>query len=457
MSLNRLFAPLCIALAVIAGPLRADSLGDVLRDAYHNSGLLDQNRALLRAADEGVAQSLASLRPVVTWQAQAVYSANTASTTSSTRLTDNLNATISITTSLLLHDGGASALATEVQKELVLQTREGLVQAEQEILFRAVQAYMEVRRSSEFLALRHSNVRVINQELQAARDRFEVGEVTRTDVSLAEARLAAAQNLLAAAQGGLAQANEEFRAAVGRAPGSLDVVNPAAVEPNLETARSVAVRRHPDVIAAQHGVAAAELNIRRAQAALNPTLRLSGTLGFNDSGHSNQQLGLTYGGTLYQGGQLQSLIRESQARRDAARSSLLLSSQTVNQNLGNSYAILRVAQASLAASNEQIRAARTAFRGVREEATLGARTTLDVLNAEQELLDAQANAIGAQADEVIASYRVLASMGMLTADYLNLGVQSYDPAAYYNLVREAPATYSQQGQALDRILQSIGE
>ena len=132
-------------------------------------------------------------------------------------------------------------------------------------------------------------------------------------------------------------------------------------------------------------------------------------------------------------------------------------SQGVSQNVGNAYASLRVARASREASALQVRAARTAFRGVREEATLGARTTLDVLNAEQELLDAQANAISAQADEVIASYQVLGAMGLLTAQHLNLGVQSYDPAAYYNLVRDAPATTSQQGQALDRVLRSIGD
>jgi outer membrane protein len=176
-----------------------------------------------------------------------------------------------------------------------------------------------------------------------------------------------------------------------------------------------------------------------------------------DTGDSTQRLGLTYGGTIYQGGQLQSVIRQAQARRDASRSTLLITSQAVNQNVGNAYAILRVARASSEASGLQVRAARTAFRGVREEATLGARTTLDVLNAEQELLDAQASTISAQADEVVASYRVLASMGLLTADHLNLGVQSYDPAAYYNLVREAPATYSQRGQALDRVLRSIGD
>lgn len=449
------FLAICFALTVSAMPAQSESLGDALRDTYHNSGLLDQNRALLRAADEDVAQSLAALRPVITWQAQAIYANTSASTAGG--LPDSIDATISVSGSLLVHDDGASALATEAQKELVLQTRQGLVQVEQQVLFRTVSAYMEVRRASEFLALRRSNVGVIDQELRAARDRFEVGEVTRTDVSLAEARLAAARSLLAAAEGSLAQAKEEYRATVGRAPGRLDVVNPANLQHDLEAARAFAVRNHPEVLGAQHGVSASELNIRRAEAALNPSLNLGGTFGLNDQGDATQRLSLTYGGTLYQGGQLQSIIRQAQARRDASRSNLLVVSQGVSQNVGNAYASLRVARASREASALQVRAARTAFRGVREEATLGARTTLDFLNAEQELLDAQANAISAQADEVIASYQVLGAMGLLTAQHLNLGVQSYDPAAYYNLVRDAPATISQQGQALDRVLRSIGE
>ncbi|MDB4122547.1 TolC family outer membrane protein [Octadecabacter sp.] len=449
------FLAICFALTVSAMPAQSESLGDALRDTYHNSGLLDQNRALLRAADEDVAQSLAALRPVITWQAQAIYANTSVSTAGG--LPDSIDATISVSGSLLVHDGGASALATASQKELVLQTRQGLVQVEQQVLFRTVSAYMEVRRSSEFLALRRSNVGVINQELRAARDRFEVGEVTRTDVSLAEARLAAARSLLAAAEGSLAQAKEEYRATVGRAPGLLDVVNPAALQHDLEAARAFAVRNHPEVLGAQHGVSASELNIRRAEAALNPRVNLGGTVGLNDEGDATQRLSLAYGGTIYQGGQLQSIIRQAQARRDASRSNLLVVSQGVSQNVGNAYASLRVARASREASALQVGAASTAFRGVREEATLGARTTLDVLNAEQELLDAQANAISAQADEVIASYQVLGAMGLLTAQHLNLGVQSYDPAAYYNLVRDAPATTSRQGQALDRVLRSIGD
>nr|WP_235000572.1 TolC family outer membrane protein [Pseudooctadecabacter jejudonensis] len=452
--MRHIFAMAALAAGVMTGPVRADSLADALRDAYHNSGLLDQNRAVLRAADEDVAQSLASLRPVVTWQTQAVYQDSSA-LRSTGSISDNLSATATVTASLLLADGGASALATDVQKELVLQTRQGLIDVEQSVLFRAAQAYLSVRSASEFLALRRNNVGLIQQELRAARDRFEVGEVTRTDVSLAEARLAAARSLLASAEGALVQANEEFRAAVGRGPGRLAVVSPARLQHDVEAARAFAVRNHPNIRAAQHAVTAAELNIRRAEAALNPRLNLSGTLGLTDEGDTTQRLALTYGGTIYQGGQLQSIIRQAQANRDAARAGLLITTQGINQQVGNAYAVLAVARASREASDLQIRAARTAFRGVREEATLGARTTLDVLNAEQELLDAQANMIDAQANEVVASYGVLAAMGLLTADHLNLGVQSYDPAAYYNLVREAPSRVSEQGQALDRVLESL--
>ena len=190
---------------------------------------------------------------------------------------------------------------------------------------------------------------------------------------------------------------------------------------------------------------------------MNPSLSLSGSLNANDDGDIGQNIGLSYGGTIYAGGQLQSLIREAQANRDASRASLLLAAQSVGQNLGNSYAILQAARASSEATDLQIRAAETAFFGVREEATLGARTTLDVLNAEQDLLDARVAKVSADADAIIASYQVLSAMGLLTADHLELGVQTYDPTAYYNLVRDAPATYSDQGRALDRVLQAIGD
>lgn len=455
MTLSRMIAVLGVALVFASGSARAENLADVLVDAYHNSGILEQNRALLRAADEDVAQSMAAMRPIVSWQAN--YEWRSSNLPGSVPLSDEITATFQVIANLLLYDSGASQLRTEAQKEVVLQTRSNLVGIEQDVMLRAVSAYMNVRRNSEFLALRNNNVRLIREELRAAEDRFEVGEVTRTDVSLAQARLAAAQSARAAAEGALAQSIEEFRVAVGRAPGNLSVVSPARIDHGLDDARAFAVRRHPSVAAAQHGVSGAELSIAAAEASLRPTVSLRGTVTIDEQYESTESLGLTVGGPIYSGGQLESAIRQAKARRDAARSALLVTTQTVSQSVGNAYAQLRVARASREASEQQIRAARTAFRGVREEATLGARTTLDVLNAEQELLDAQANAISAQSDEVIASYQLLAAMGLLTAEHLNLPVQTYDPAAYYNLVREAPATYSDQGRALDRVLEAIGD
>jgi len=436
----------------LANPVQAETLADVLADGYQNSGLLEQNRALLRAADEDVAQSIAALRPIVNWSANYTWRDSDIASVGA----DPVSANLEISADLLLYDGGASEYRTEAAKALVLQTRQDLLGIEQDVLLRIITAYMNVERNSQFVDLRKSNVRLIDEELRAARDRFEVGEITRTDVSLAEARQAAAQSALAAAEGALAQSLEEFQAAVGRRPENLEIVSPAPVERSLEEARAFALRNHHSIKSAQQSVMAAELTIRSTEASLRPSLSFRASASITSGGNASQRVGLSVSGPIYRGGQLESAIRQAVAGRDASRASLLVVGRSVEQNVGNAYAQLRVAQSSRQASQLQIRAAETALNGVREEAMLGARTTLDVLNAEQEFLDARANAISAQADEVIASYQVLAAMGILTAAHLNLSVPTYDPSAYYNLIRNAPSTYSDQGRALSRVLQSIG-
>jgi outer membrane protein len=363
----------------------------------------------------------------------------------------------------LLYDFGATPLRAEIARESVLATRQTLLAVEQNVLQRAVAAYMNVRRSSEFVALRNNNVRLISQELRAARDRFEVGEVTRTDVALAEARLAAARSGLAAAQGDLMRAQEEYRAAVGHKPRSLSAPPrvPNAAK-SVDAAKAIARRNHPEMAKVHHDVKAAELSVLLAEAAMKPSIRLTGQYGlseglnssFNNSGGS---IGIRAAGPIYQGGRLSSLLRQSMAQRDVARASLHVVRMGVDQSVGNAFAQLSVARASLAATEQQVRASRVAFRGLREEASLGARTTLDVLNAEQELLNAQATQISAMADEQIAAYTLLASMGMLTAEQLRLRVQIYDPEAYYKQVKDAPTLRSKQGQKLDRVLRAIGK
>ncbi len=448
-----------IALGLAAsGPARADTLADALVSAYENSGLLEQNRALLRAADEDVAQAVAALRPVINYTLRGEY----------TNITDgtfetNTSTTAQLTADFLLYDAGATRLSVEALKETVLATRQTLIDIEQTVFIQAVSAYVRVREALEIVSLRQSNLRLIGQELRAAQDRFEVGEVTRTDVSLAEARLAEARSDLAGAQGALQQAIEEYGRVIGSEPRNLEAPRGRPQIPaSIPDAKAIALRTHPDIRASQRRIAASELRIRQAEAAVSPNITARASLGIdeddlNDRFDSTESVGITMSGPIYQGGAISSGIRQAMNNRDAERGNLLSIRREVEANVGVAYASLQSARASQIAVDEQIRAAEIAFQGIREEATLGARTTLDVLDAEQDLLDARASRISADASEVIAVYQILQSMGLLTADHLGLGIQAYDPAAYYNLVNEAPVVRSEQGRALDRVLRAIGD
>ncbi len=430
-------------------PLNAESLNDALTAAYGHSGLLDQNRALLRAADEDVALAVAATLPVVNW------AANASSQEPRAQGADLIAATASLTANWTLYDSGAGQFAVEAQKELVLGTRQSLINVEQQVLLSAVQAYMNVQRDDAFLGLRKNNVNLISQQLRAARDRFEVGEVTRTDVSLAEARLAGAKSQVAAAEGQLARSIAEFKVATGRNPIALETVEPAPVSKTLDAAKSFATRNHPAMKEAQHAVSAAELSILRGQALSRPKVSVSGEVGIDQDGNIGRRIGLTASGPIYSGGSISAQIRQLMSRRDASRAALHLTRHSIEQQVANAFSFYDVAAAMTDAAERQIRAATVAFRGVKEEATLGTRTTLDVLNAEQELLNARADAISAQVDRVVASYSLLSSMGLLTVDHLRLPVKKYDPTAYYNMVKDAPTSMSEQGKALDRILRAI--
>ena len=452
----------------LSGAAKADTLADALVGAYNTSGLLEQNRAVLRAADEDVAQAVAGLRPVLNWSADVTRDFGTSRSATGLAAGRDIgfasnDANIGLSAELTLYDFGASQMRVDLAKEAVLATRESLVGVEQDVLLRAVSAFFEVRRASQDVELRNNNLRLITRELRAARDRFEVGEVTRTDVSLAEARLAAARSALSAAQGNLAIAQQEYTAVVGKVhKGPLQAPRSKPKLPaSVNQATAIAVRNHPDLKAAQHQTTLAELNIAIAEAAMKPTVTLSGRYGLNknldDESYSRAgSISLGAQGPIYQGGRLSSLVRQAMANRDQRRAILLQTTDAIKQNVANSYARLAVARSAIEAGQNQVRAAQIAFDGTREEASLGARTTLDVLDAEQELLDARTTLISAGVDEFIASYTVLSAIGGLTADALKLPVQRYDPTVYYNLVKDAPAV-SQQGEDLNRVLRALGK
>jgi len=449
ISARRIALASVAALCALGGQVNAETLADALAAAYRNSNLLEQNRATLRAADEDVASAVASLRPVVAWVASAGYDDGP--------LGDSLDAALSLTANWTLYDFGRRDLQIEAARHTVLATRHSLVQVEQQVLLDAVRAYMDVRNALENLAITENSVKVIGEEKKAAEDRFAVGEVTRTDVALAEARLASAQASLAAAKGTLASAREAYRAATGAYPGTLAAAPRLPELPRTaDEARALAQRIHPLIRQSQEQAKVADLLVELAAAQRKPTLSGSASLSHLDGGSDVASVDLTLSQTIYSGGALPAAHRNAIANRDGARSALLQTAVVVTQRVGDSWAAIDVAGAQIAATEQQVQAATIAYEGVREEARLGARTTLDVLDTEQDLLDARAARIDAETQLQVASYSLLSTMGLLTAEHLKLGVPVYDPEAYYDAVKNAPHT-SVQGESLDRVLKAIGK
>ena len=437
--------------AILALPqaANAESLADALIAAYRNSNILDQNRAVLRAADEDVAQAVASLRPVLSFQAGGSYTRTPAF--------EGLTGSVTLLAEMTLLDFGRNAATIAARKETVLATREALINFEQDVLLDAVSAYVTMQQRQDTLALREANVRLITQELRAANDRFEVGEITRTDVAIADSRLASSQSELAAAQGDLAVARETYRLKIGHYPQNLQrLPKMPSTAKGLAEAQAVAKRTHPSIRQLQHQVAAAEAGIALAKANMGPAL--TGSISATDArkkASDSFSAGIKLSQTLYAGGKPSSLYRQSLSSRDQSRAALNQTAAAVVQAVGAAWYSVDVAKASISASDRQIRSAQTAYDGVKEEAKLGARTTLDVLNAEQELLAARTARLTALSSYYTGVYTLLASMGLLTVDHLKLGIPTYDPEAYYNAVKNAPAT-STQGKRLDRVLKAIG-
>lgn len=452
-----------IALSLSPVTLSAETLTDALIDAYRNSNLLEQNRALLRVADDEVAIATSALLPtldfITNWSADNPHSELYANPVTGAIERDNMIATFSLQAEIALYTGGRNRLGVEAQKETVLATREALRSLEQDVLLNAVTAYMNILRTQAFVNVRENNVRVLTQEKQATEDRFEVGEVTRTDVAQAESRLAAAVSGLEAARGDYAVARESFRTAVGRYPN--DPQTPGglpATAPNVQEAARIAVRTHPDIRQAQRQVTVAELGMKIATGAYLPTVGASIAAQTDTNSWQDQQtLSLNLRQPIYRGGRLAALERQAISQRDSSRANLLQVTLGIEDRVASAWSRLDAASAQIRATDLQINAAQIAFDGTREEATLGARTTLDVLDAEQELLDARVARIDAIATQYVAVYSLLSAMGLMTVDHLNLGIQTYDPAGYYNAVKHAPARLSQQGQSLDRVLRKIGK
>jgi len=435
------------------GAAQSETLTDALIHAYRNSPTLEINRANLRGLDESVVQSSAAQKVTVT--ASGNVSASTSS--SSTRdITDTYRA--SLDASLMLYDGGASDAAIKAAAASIDSSRARLVEVEQSVLLSAIAAYVDIRRDERFVALAENNVMVITQEYEAAQDRFEVGEVTRTDVSLAESRLAGARSNLAVNRGSLEASRQAYLVAIGRKAGQL--APPPALPrlpATLAEAQAIAMREHPSVKAAQAALVAAEFDVVRARAAKRPTVTLNGGLDYDinsptyGSDNTSASVSLNASVPLLDGGRNDSLIRQALAVLDSRKAELQNTARTVKQSTALAWSQLDVSRASIRASRQEIRAARVAFEGIQEEAKLGARTTLDVLDAEQDVLNAESNQASAERDEYVAAYNLVASMGLLNVRYLGLGIAEYNPDINYQRVTGTTAVTSRESKVLDRI------
>ena len=442
-------------LAVLAaGTAGADSLRTAMADAYSNSQLLEQNRYLLRLRDEDVAQAVAQLLPTLDFTANATRNLIADTTTSTAQLVADMT----------IYAGGSRIAARQAAEATLEATRQQLVTVESQVLLDAVTAYLDVWEAQQVVSVRQSNVRVLTQQLRAARDRFEVGEDTRTDVAQAEATLAQARSALAAAEGSLEIARELFNLSIGRYPNGLSGPQGRPALPGSEEeAARLARQEHPAIRALQSEVRAAEFAVEQARAAGRPTLsaRLSSSETFQSPDPTREgnaaSLSLTLSQPIYRGGQIGSRERQALAQAEAARANLNRQVQLNLQGVGNAYARLRIATAQIQASDQRIRAAELAFEGVREEASLGARTTLDVLDAEQDLLEARISRIEAASDLYAASYSVLSASGLLTVAHLDLAVPRYDVDAYgAAFPAGTPRVASPQGDRLDDLLRAIG-
>jgi len=460
VSLKSIIASVTFLFYSILSPLNAQTLSEALVQSYNNSGLLDQNRALLRAADENTIIASSALLPIVSWAAN--FSGNWSETDTAGSSTSDVvwRGNVGLNSSLTIFDGGTNKLAADVTKQNVLATRQGLIGLEQKVLKGAASSFMGVLESRETVRLRENNYSVIQEQLRATKDRYEVGEITRTDVALAEARLASSSSSLSAAKGLLVQSEATFKNAVGILPQALVPPMEMPVLPKtVKEALSIASSSHPELKQLQYQIKASELTVKRIKASSKAKMTLKGDIGLSDSNSQSDTLqasiGLSLSDTIYQGGSIPAKERQALANLQAVRSSLHVQMDAIEQTITSSFAMLEVAKASRVAIEKQIVAAEVAFNGVKQEASLGARTTLDVLNAEQELLDAKSQLINAIYDEYLAAFDVLSASGLLTVEHLNLPVARYDPEAYYKSIVDIQDTGSERFKAIKDLLQKL--
>lgn len=434
------------AIAAMAGVLvsaasQAETLTDALAQTYSSNPTLLSSRASLRATDESLPQALSGWRPTVELSGSAGLARQKSSTTGS-REQDLTPRSYGLQVTQPVYRGGRTVSATAEAEANIEAVRAQLQSTEQSVLLSAVTAYLDVLRDAARVQLTRNNEAVLQRQLEATNDRFEVGEVTRTDVAQSQARLAGALAARVAAEGDLAQSRASYQQVIGVPPGTLEAAPPLPALPqSQDDALSLGLDQNPDVRAARYSEEASKHAVRTAFGQVLPTVSVVGALDRSDetsirnTDSRSASITAQVSVPLYQSGSVHSRVREAKERRNQARIEVEVSERDVTDRITRAWEVLVSSRSQIVAREEEVKANQIALEGVRQEAEVGSRTTLDVLDAEQELLDAQVAMVVAERDEYVAGFQLLAAVGGLTARKLDLPVNLYDPAQHLEQVR----------------------
>jgi outer membrane protein len=436
-----------VLLMAYAGPAPAlaDTIEAALVRAYQSNPQLNAQRAQVRATDENVPQALSGYRPKVALTASGGVQ-YTDLKQGGVKLTGTQEPrSAGLTVSQTVYNGNQTANRTRAAESQVSGAREGLRVLEQQVLFSAAQVYMDYLRDAATVEVQKSNVRVLEQTLKQTRDRFNVGEVTRTDVAQSEAQLAAGRTQEQTAESQLTTTRSNFRRIIGNdpvglAPGSpVDRFLPRA----LPAAVEISLIENPNVTAAMYGIDVNFLQVKVAEGALLPTVSVQASVQQANDQQLTIQKTFTASAVaqlsvpIYQGGGEYSLIRQSKETLAQQRLVLDTTRDQTRANTVSAWGQLEAGKAQVSSAQAQVTASEIALNGVREEAKAGQRTTLDVLNAQQTLVNARIALVNAQHDRVVASYSVLQAIGRLSPQGLNLPTTTYDPSVHYHQVRDS--------------------
>ena len=437
----RILAVSAVILGVFSAPASAESLQEALSRAYLFNPTLKAARANLRATDENVARAKSGFRPTINGQvSRELQNVNTSPDLPGQEGNFTSN-NYSVTLVQPIFRGFRTINAVQGAQAGVEAGREDLRSQEQEVLLNSVTAYVDVVRDQAVLNLQQNNQRVLSQQLKAAQDRFEVGEVTKTDVAQARARASGAESAISQARAQLQADRATFAQLIGNSPETLRDPGPTRLVPkSQQEALKIGEGENPTIIAAIFRERAQDHLIKETKGELLPQVNLQAnyTRSTGGPGASDREDVTTVTGVvnipIYQGGEEYARIRQAIELRSELRHRIDESRELVRATIVAAWGNYTAARAQIISDQEQVEANRVALAGVREEEKVGQRTVLDVLNAEQELLNSEVQLATSRRNLVVASYEVLAAIGRISAAVLSLSVEQYDPTKHYDEV-----------------------